>query len=50
MMANPSVPTILILLAFVFALLASIQPQPFLPRVHPGWLAVAFLLASMLVR
>jgi hypothetical protein len=50
MIASPSVASILILLAFVFALLASIQPQPFFPRVHPGWLALAFFFASFLIR
>lgn len=40
----------LILLAFVFALFAAIRPQPFFPRVHPGWLSLAFFFASLLVR
>jgi hypothetical protein len=47
---NPDTRSVLIILAFVFALFAAIQPQPFFPRVHPGWLAVALFLASMLVR
>lgn len=43
-------PRILLLLALIFAVLAAIQPQPFFPRVHPGWLAFAFFVASFLVR
>jgi hypothetical protein len=39
---------VLILLAFVFALLAAISvPAP--PRIQWGWLAVTFWLASLLV-
>jgi hypothetical protein len=47
---NVGVPTVLVILALIFAVLAAIQPQPFLPRVHPGWLAMAFYFASFLVR
>jgi hypothetical protein len=41
---------VLVILALIFAVLASIQPQPFFPRVHPGWLSLAFYFASFLVR
>lgn len=47
---DPSIATVLILIAFVLALLAAMRPQPFLPRVHPGWLAVALYFAAMLIR
>ena len=50
MIASPSAASVLILLAFVFAIFACIRPQPYFPQVHPGWLALALFFASLLVR
>ena len=40
--------TILIVFAFVFACIAAVVPGPVWDRVHFGWLALAFYLASLL--
>lgn len=40
--------TILIVFAFVFACIAAAVPGPIWGRVHLGWLALAFFLASLL--
>ena len=47
---NITLPVACIVLALVFALFAAIRPQPYLPWVHPGWLAFAFYMLSFLVR
>lgn len=49
-MMSPDMRSVLVILALIFAVFAAIRPQPFFPRVHPGWLAVAFYFAAMLVR
>lgn len=40
--------TVLLVFAFVFACIASCVPGPIWGRIHFGWLALAFYIASLL--